>query len=277
MFCQITEAEVLWRRNVMTADILYPLQTLDTRAPWMEVAMAEMNAHVSELPARDGFSDQLRMMLTLGSALDQSRRAIDALASRDFGARKTAAYDLKVPKLGNTAMRAVSEIERPALERSNRAVVKYFDELKTDPAFDKKGRSFEVATTQGSDDGYARVTAWCAAFVNWCLKQVGAHRLGYATARSWLDFGQAVAYPIYGCVTIVRPSADTRSTTGHVAFFCGWKGNNVELLGGNQSDRERFGISSITKSTFPSSWVLGFRWPTDLKYYLEPPSKRAIV
>jgi hypothetical protein len=60
----------------------------------------------------------------------------------------------------------------------------------------------------------------------------------------------------------VKPSRDTRSTTGHVAFFCAWQGNRLQLLGGNQSDMVKI-------SSFPISSVLGFRWPTDIRYYLD--------
>jgi uncharacterized protein (TIGR02594 family) len=108
----------------------------------------------------------------------------------------------------------------------------------------------------------AGVTAWCAAFVNWCLRQAGAPYLNYATAKSWLGFGHPVAFPVYGCVTIIKPSSSTGSTTGHVAFFVRHRGDRIVLLGGNQSDQVR-------ESSYPESWVQkdGYRWPTSMDDY----------
>jgi uncharacterized protein (TIGR02594 family) len=138
--------------------------------------------------------------------------------------------------------------------------VKYLKEVKTDPAYDKKAVSYDIAPTFESA-GYGKITAWCAAFVNWCLIQVDAPHLGYATAKSWLDFGTPVSHGVYGCLTIVKPSTSTGSTTGHVAFFVNQEGNKIRLLGGNQSGK-------VSSTTFPESWVLGYRWPTKINNYL---------
>jgi hypothetical protein len=62
--------------------------------------------------------------------------------------------------------------------------------------------------------------------------------MGYATAASWLRFGTPLPAPAYGCITVVKPSSDTGSTTGHVAFFVEKKGDALVLLGGNQYDRK---------------------------------------
>ena len=106
-----------------------------------------------------------------------------------------------------------------------------------------------------------KITAWCAAFVNWCLSQADAPHLGYATAKSWLEFGTPVAHPVYGCLTIIKPSLSTGRTTGHVAFFVKYKGNNVILLGGNQH-------GAVSEVPFGESMVLGYRWPTKINHYL---------
>jgi uncharacterized protein (TIGR02594 family) len=144
------------------------------------------------------------------------------------------------------------------LEAMNPEIKKYFDGVRTDPERDKKGRSWGVVSvSRGAVEWY--VTPWCAAFVNWCLKQAQEPHLGMATAISWLRFGTPLPTPVYGCVTIVPPSKSTGSTTGHVAFFLEMKGDQVVLLGGNQSDQVK---------TSDYSKVLGYRWPSKFNYYL---------
>ena len=105
------------------------------------------------------------------------------------------------------------------------------------------------------------MTAWCAAFVNWCLKQAGAPHLGYATAESWLRFGTPLPSAVYGCVTIIPPAGHTRSTTGHVAFYTGRKGSKVLLLGGNQGNK-------VCEMEAAADRILGYRWPTPFNYFL---------
>ncbi|MGH7471914.1 MAG: hypothetical protein ACRENP_28515 [Longimicrobiales bacterium] len=62
-------------------------------------------------------------------------------------------------------------------------------------------------------------------------------------------------------LAVVNPSSSTGSTTGHVRFFVETKGNNIELLGGNQGDK-------VSIAPFKQSTVLGYRWPTTINHYL---------
>jgi uncharacterized protein (TIGR02594 family) len=107
------------------------------------------------------------------------------------------------------------------------------------------------ATTslQAQDDE----TSWCSSFVNWCMMQAGQRGTNRANARSWLDWGQALDEPRFGCVTVLWRESRS-SWKGHVAFFNGISGSNVSLLGGNQSD-------SVRISNYAASRVLGYRWP----------------
>ena len=75
------------------------------------------------------------------------------------------------------------------------------------------------------------------------------------------DFGTPVANPVYGCLTVIKPSSSTGSTTGHVAFFVAHRGDSVVLLGGNQGD-------AVSEVPFKASTVLGYRWPTKINQYL---------
>ena len=97
-------------------------------------------------------------------------------------------------------------------------------------------------------------TPWCAAFVNWCLRQAGLSGSGRANARSFLGAWNAMSLsePSYGCVTVL--SRPPNPAHGHVAFYGGRDGGNVVLLGGNQSDRVKI-------SNYPVARVLAYCLP----------------
>lgn len=241
---------------------------LDTsQAPWMELAKAELGKNIREIPADDVFISSMRRALALDALEQASKRRLESLAEDSpllggAGATKSQVgrYRLFDKELRNPAPTALGRMEASLRHEQNPEITKYFEELKTDPVYDRKGRSFDIAPTYEAR-GYGHITAWCAAFVNWCLKKAGAPHLGYATAKSWLDFGTPIAHPVYGCLTIIKPSRSTGSTTGHVAFFVEAQGKNVKLLGGNQGDK-------VTESLFKATNVLGHRWPTKINHYL---------
>ncbi len=240
---------------------------LDTSsAPWMDIAKAELGKKIHELSANDPFVKSLRGAL----AVDAQMRASEQMLAK-FGegsmllgtqpdAWDPGRFNLFSRQLVDPTGPLVGRMEADRLKERNPEIDKYFDGLKSDPAYDKKGRSYDIDSTHQSG-GYGRITAWCAAFVNWCLSEVDVPHLGYATARSWLDFGTPVAYPVYGCLTIIKPSTSTGSTTGHVAFFVKMQGKRVVLLGGNQGD-------AVSEVPFNEASVLGYRWPTKIDHYL---------
>jgi uncharacterized protein (TIGR02594 family) len=238
---------------------------LDTSAtPWMEVAKAELAKKIREEPANDALVDQMR------SALTQHRVEEARMQSfRDFGSNsmllgtKGGAMDprrYKLYEMPDIPNRLLGEMEVPTRAAKNPEITKYFEGVTTNPLDDKRGRTWELAPTYESG-GRAQVTAWCAAFVNWCLSQAGAPKLGLGTARAWLDFGTPLLHPTYGCITVIKPSSSTGSTTGHVAFFVEKVGDRLKLLGGNQGDK-------VTETLFPEANVLGYRWPTTINHYL---------
>lgn len=97
-------------------------------------------------------------------------------------------------------------------------------------------------------------TAWCAAFVGWCLRAAGVRPTGRANARSYLQWGSALEAPRYGCVTILKRGHNPRY--GHVGFFVRLEGPHVVLLGGNQGNR-------VCERAYPAAHVLGYRWPSE--------------
>ena len=94
-------------------------------------------------------------------------------------------------------------------------------------------------------------TAWCTAFVNWCLLVAGMSHTGKLNARSFLDWGKQIDQPILGDIVVLWRGSKS-SALGHVGFFIGKHGKDIFILGGNQDDQV-----NITK--YPASRVLGYR------------------
>jgi len=104
-------------------------------------------------------------------------------------------------------------------------------------------------------------TAWCSAFVNAIAWLLALPRSGSAAARSWLKVGTAVrleeARVGFDVVVLTRgaapqPGADVVQAQGHVGFFAGVDGNDVLILGGNQSNQ-------VSIARFSKIRVLGVR------------------
>jgi uncharacterized protein (TIGR02594 family) len=184
-------------------------------APWMKVALQELGKKIAE---RD-------------SASDYRRALYHALAANNPRGPSLLDWDKVDLDLSSKATDAFGPV---LMESSNREIKKYLDTVRTDPERDKKRhRSYQLDAVRKAGNEW-RMTAWCAAFVNWCLIQANVTHLGYATAASWKRFGIPLHHPVYGCITVVPPSDDTGSTTGHVAFYGGSVGGAIWLLGGNQ-------------------------------------------
>lgn len=93
---------------------------------------------------------------------------------------------------------------------------------------------------------------WCACLTGWCLKEAGIEPTGSAAARSYLNWGETLFKPKFGCVVVLKRG--NSSWTGHVGFYFGEDGDKIRLLGGNQGDK-------VSIASFPKSSVLGYRWP----------------
>ena len=97
--------------------------------------------------------------------------------------------------------------------------------------------------------------AWCAAFVGHCLEKAGFASTRKLNARSYLTWGEKVAGPEQareGDIVIFTRGSNTAQ--GHVAFFLKATGQQIEVLGGNQSD-------SVTVARYARSRLLGIRRP----------------
>lgn len=129
-------------------------------------------------------------------------------------------------------------------------------------AADGKPRTRTVWDTTSPTYAECDETAWCAAFINWCLKKSGLPGLDTSAAglaEAWLDYGMPISSPRYGAIAVIyNPSAanSALTTTGnHVGFLIdGGFGDSIVLLGGNQGNRVRL-------SRFVGWQIKGFIWP----------------
>lgn len=94
-------------------------------------------------------------------------------------------------------------------------------------------------------------TAWCAAFVNWCLLKSKIKGTGQLNARSFLTWYTMTTKPQLGDVVVLwRISKD--SPYGHVGFFVKETHDQVYILGGNQNGQ-------VSIAPFDKVQLLGYR------------------
>ena len=93
--------------------------------------------------------------------------------------------------------------------------------------------------------------AWCSAFVNWVMAQVGGARTKSAAALSWLKWGEAIKTPCFGCLVIL----DYGGGHGHVGIVVGASAGNLVVLGGNQSNQ-------VCLRRMPKKENMSFRKPS---------------
>lgn len=95
--------------------------------------------------------------------------------------------------------------------------------------------------------------AWCAAFVGACLELAGYRSTRSLSARSYAKWGEALSQPEPGCVAVLW-RLPKGSNNGHVGFFLREEGDQIVLLGGNQSD-------SVSEQSYPKDRLLAYRRP----------------
>ncbi|MDT8858361.1 TIGR02594 family protein [Paracoccaceae bacterium Fryx2] len=110
----------------------------------------------------------------------------------------------------------------------------------------------EMYATIGQDWVEHDDVAWCAAFVGHCLEKAGIRSSRKLTARSYLDWGEAVD------LAAVRPGdigvipRGTSAWQGHVFFIDRVEGKWLFALGGNQGD-------AVSVQRYPVSKLIGLR------------------
>lgn len=93
--------------------------------------------------------------------------------------------------------------------------------------------------------------SWCAAFVNWCLKESGNLGTMRADARSFLEWGAPTNNPQIGDI-VVFWRVKKSGWQGHVAFYVEENADAIKVLGGNQGDK-------VCYKWMSKSQLLGFR------------------
>lgn len=95
-------------------------------------------------------------------------------------------------------------------------------------------------------------TAWCACFMNWCLKQAGRPFSALLNARQFLTYGSITTTPKLGDIVVLW-RISPQSSYGHVGFFISKnKNGTINILGGNEDNQ-------VEIKAFASSQVLQYR------------------
>lgn len=106
-------------------------------------------------------------------------------------------------------------------------------------------------------------TAWCSAFVNWCIEKEGIKGTNNAGALSWRNWGFKLETPRFGCVTVFnRYNKAKQLVGGHVGFYVGEEGKDILVLGGNQGDE-------VCIKPYPKAHWLDYRWNEDLRNVID--------
>jgi uncharacterized protein (TIGR02594 family) len=92
---------------------------------------------------------------------------------------------------------------------------------------------------------------WCSGFNNRIFDEVGIEGTGDGWAKNWLNWGSeaSIDNPQFGQVAIFSRDGGG----GHVGFVVGVDGDDIKILGGNQS-------SSVNIIKYDSDNLLGLRW-----------------
>jgi uncharacterized protein (TIGR02594 family) len=102
-------------------------------------------------------------------------------------------------------------------------------------------------------------TAWCSAFVNWCVEKAGYVGTKSALSTSWLNWGKKLDQPVKGCLAVF-----SRDGGGHVGFYIDetptLSETYIRILGGNQEHMETQ-IGAVNLRHYLKSRLLGYRIP----------------
>jgi uncharacterized protein (TIGR02594 family) len=97
-------------------------------------------------------------------------------------------------------------------------------------------------------------TAWCAAFINFCIEEAGLTGTKNASARSWLNFGKPIEKPVRGCIVVFERPPNPQQ--GHVGFYLAGSPPQIKILSGNTGPQS----NAVMIGNHPKP-VLGFRLP----------------
>ncbi|MEH7903996.1 phage tail length tape measure family protein [Rhizobium laguerreae] len=144
--------------------------------------------------------------------------------------------------IGGVSGNALSALKSPAISSAGGAVDKAFKLLGANEGSD--AASINSFLKAGGVDLNAAQSAWCAAFVNSSLEQVGIKGSGSQVATSFLDWGQKIdpSQILRGDVLVQDRGLNAGQQGGHVGFATGATRfsngqQQLEMLSGNSNDR----------------------------------------
>lgn len=108
---------------------------------------------------------------------------------------------------------------------------------------------FEATRYRAKDDA----VPWCAAFVCFCLEQVGVRSTRSARAADYAHYGSPCELKP-GAIVVFGKADHDAGGSGHVAFFESEQGDLVSVLGGNQNN-------AVNIAKRPKSRIVAVRWP----------------
>jgi uncharacterized protein (TIGR02594 family) len=202
------------------------------------------------------------------AAIEQYQRSVERAASPS-GLIEPNGFTLKLlcsvlgtfPKGGLAApewLRIASKeegvTERAGLASNNPRILEYLNSVAglADIKYIQKRHGTAIVTDYKMNA--VDETAWCACFVNWCLRQAGKKGMQSAQAKAWARHGSAsAARPGAICVIYRKPFSDSASGW-HVGFWIGGPPQAPILLGGNQNN-------SVCRKQFLGIEQVYYRWP----------------
>jgi len=95
-------------------------------------------------------------------------------------------------------------------------------------------------------------TAWCAAFVCWCLEESDIISPRSAWSKSFMAWGREVKTPYLGCIAVFNRGKNNQ--LGHVGFYAGENDEGLKILSGNQDNQ-------VCIKTYSRAKLLGYREP----------------
>jgi len=95
---------------------------------------------------------------------------------------------------------------------------------------------------------------WCAAFVNWVLKEAGIGGTNRANAKSYLTWGYEINDPILGAICVFHRGS--KSWQGHVGISIDETKSYIYILSGNQEDR-------VSVRPYRKNKLAGIRWNSE--------------
>jgi uncharacterized protein (TIGR02594 family) len=91
-------------------------------------------------------------------------------------------------------------------------------------------------------------TAWCAAFVGWCLREAGLPNTRSLMARSYVKYGRKLDHRRIVPRGSIAVWPRGKPPSGHVNFVLSDNGTTLTCIGGNQSMKGTSGAVTISRA-----------------------------